>query len=202
MFRNKARSAVVLLLLLSVSVHAGAEQQRGEEKKTALLIIDVQDFYFPGGALPLENPEAASLNANKLLKKFRNEDRMVIHVGHIVSKEGAFHTNVKPLDGERVIMKDEVSAFNGTDLLQYLMEHDVEKLIICGMQTHMCVEAAVRAAHDLGFECILVGDACATRDLTYEDNAVSAKDVHNSTLSALNRTYAKVVDTETFLKKY
>jgi nicotinamidase-related amidase len=191
----------MLAVLVLVSAPAGAEQSQEAETKTALLIIDVQEFYFPGGALPLENPEAASLNTKKLLKKFRDEDKTVIHVGHIVSKEGAFHTDVKPLEGEKVIMKDEVSAFKGTDLLQYLKENRVERLVICGMQTHMCVEAAVRAAADLDFVCILVGDACATQDLKYDDSTISARDVHNSTLSSLSRTYARVVDTDPYLKE-
>jgi nicotinamidase-related amidase len=191
-----------LAVLLFAPVQVNAERPPEAEAITALLIIDVQEFYFPGGALPLAEPEAASLNANKLLQKFRDENKIVIHVGHIVSKEGAFHTDVKPREGEKIIMKDEVSAFNGTDLLQYLKENKVERLVICGMQTHMCVEAAVRAASDLGFDCVLVGDACATRVLKYKDNTVSAQDVHNSTLSSLNSAYADVVDTETFLKTY
>lgn len=202
MFFHIARSMVILVVLVFVSVQVDAEQPQEAEAKTALLIIDVQEFYFPGGALPLENPEAASLNTKKLLKKFRDENKTVIHVGHVVSKEGAFHPDVKPLEGEKVIMKDNVSAFNGTDLLRYLEDNEVEKLVICGMQTHMCVEAAVRSAADLDFECILVGDACATRALTYEDNTVAANDVHNSTLSSLNGTYATVVDTKTFLETY
>jgi nicotinamidase-related amidase len=67
------------------------------------------------------------------------------------------------------------------------------------MQTHMCLEAAARAAHDLGFEVTVIGDACATRDLRYGDRTVPAADVHASTLATLDRTYARVVDTETFL---
>jgi len=91
---------------------------------------------------------------------------------------------------------------NGTDLLLYLRENGVERLVVCGMMTHMCVEAAVRAAHDLGFECVLVSDACATRDLKYGDETVSAGDVHTSTLGTIDRSYATVVDTQTFLEKY
>jgi nicotinamidase-related amidase len=170
------------------------------EPKTALLIIDVQQFYFPDGTMPLENPEAASLNCRKLIEKFRNDNRMIVHVAHNASQGAEFHSDVKPRDGEKVVVKDEVSAFNGTDLLEYLRKNRVDKLVICGMQTHMCVEAAVRAAYDLGFECVLVHDACATRELTYGDNTVSAKDVHNSTLSSLDRTYATVVDTRTFIE--
>jgi nicotinamidase-related amidase len=57
----------------------------------------------------------------------------------------------------------------------------------------------VRAGYDLGFEIILIDDACATRDLTYGDATVKAADVHHSTLSSLDGTYAKVIDTESYL---
>ena len=77
-------------------------------------------------------------------------------------------------------MKDEVSAFNGTKLLKYLKKKGIKRLVIVGMQTHMCVEGAVRAAYDLGFECILVHDACATRPLTHGGKTVKAGDVHSS----------------------
>jgi nicotinamidase-related amidase len=194
---------VVLLVVLSMTTTlARAEPQEAAEAKTALIIIDVQEFYFPGGAVPLENPETASLNCKKLLQKFREINQMIIHVGHNVRSGGAFHADVKPLDGEKVVMKDEVSAFNGTDLTAYLQENEVTKLVICGMQTHMCVEGAVRAAYDLDFEVVLVGDACATRTLKFGDDAVAGADVHKSTLGTLDRTYATVVDTETFLKTY
>lgn len=193
-------AAVLLILLTGVLSFAHAQAPQKAEPKTALVIIDVQEFYFPGGFMPLADPETASGNCGKLLNKFRDGGNLVVHVGHNVSKQGAFHADVKPLDGEKVFIKDEVSAFNGTDLLPYLREHAVDRLVICGMQTHMCVEAAVRAAYDLGFECVLVGDACATRTLTYGDHTVDAADVHNSTLSSLDRTYATVVDTDTYVK--
>jgi nicotinamidase-related amidase len=196
------RLILLLIALVSLSVPTHAESPSKIDAGTALLVIDVQEFYFVGGAVPLDEPEAASRNVGKLLEKFRAENRMVVHIGHNVSKEEAFHADVMPEDGEKVFIKDEVSAFNGTDLLEYFRDNKIERLVICGMQTHMCVEAAVRAAYDLGFECILVGDACATRTLKFEDKSIEASEVHYSTLSSLNRTYATVVDTETFLKTY
>jgi len=150
--------------------------------------------------MPLDNPEAAAGNCKRLLEKFRADKRLVVHVGHNASKGASFHADVAPLDGEKVVMKSEVSAFNGTDLLQYLRDNKVERLVICGMQTHMCVEGAARAAYDLGFECILVRDACATRALTYGEKTIAAEDVHLSTLATLERNYAKVVDTDAFVK--
>ena len=197
-----ASTAVATLLVLgltALSLVAEPEDETASAPVTALLVIDVQEFYFPGGFLPLDNPEAASLNCKRIIEKFRSEKSLVVHVGHNTKKDNAFHPDVAPAEGERVFHKDEVSAFNGTGLLAYLRDNGVEKVVVCGMMTHMCVEAAVRAAHDLGFECVLVGDACATRDLDYGKNTVKAADVHASTLGTLEGSYATVVDTETFL---
>lgn len=192
---------IFFLTLPYIYLHS-LEKSDQHLKKTALLIIDVQDFYFPGGSLPLVNPEPASLNAQKMLKKFREKNLMVIHVRHNAKSGAGIHLNVMPVKGEKVISKDYANSFKGTDLLEYLNKHEVNRLVIVGMQTHMCVEAATRAACDLGFKCILVHDACATRALKFKDKVISAKDVHNSTLSTLSRTYAKVIDTKTFLEQY
>jgi nicotinamidase-related amidase len=192
----------VLLALVwsAISAYSQTNTVPNDDEKTALVVIDVQEFYFPGGAMPLDRPEAAAGNCKRLLVKFRADKRLVVHVGHNASKGASFHADVAPLDGEKVVMKSEVSAFNGTDLLQYLRDNKVERLVICGMQTHMCVEGAARAAYDLGFECILVRDACATRALTYGEKTIAAEDVHLSTLATLDRNYAKVVDTDAFVK--
>jgi nicotinamidase-related amidase len=101
-----------------------------------------------------------------------------------------------------VISKDQVNAFVETDLLSRLQADSVTQLVICGMQTHMCVEAAVRAAKDHGFSCLLVSDACATRALQYEEHIIPAKNVHYSTLQSLQGTYTKVYTTDALLKDF
>jgi nicotinamidase-related amidase len=188
-----------LCVLLAVTVIAADGGAGDPEPATALLIIDIQDFYFPGGAVPLVEPEAAAANAAKILAAFRDAGHPVIHVRHDVEDGGGIHATVAPIEGEKVFTKSEVSCFNGTEVLTYLRELGIKRLVLVGMQTHMCLEAATRAAYDLGFECIVVGDACATRDLTYGGTTVKAADVHASTLATLDRTYATVVDTATFL---
>jgi len=175
--------------------------ESNENPKTALLLIDIQNFYFPGGRLPLVNPEEASLKARKLLDRFREKDLIVIYVRHNSESGGEIHKNVKSLKTEKVISKNHANGFKDTDLLAYLKEHGVNRLVICGMMTHMCVEAATRAAHDYDFECIVVHDACATRSLKFQDREIPAEAVHYSTLASLSRYYARVVDTETFLKE-
>ncbi len=140
------------------------------------------------------------LNAQKLLTHFRETDQLVIHVRHNSKTGGEIHENVAPLETEKVISKNSVNSFKETDLLDFLKENEIKNLVIGGMMTHMCVEAAVRSASDFGFEVTLIQDACTTRALEFNDFEISAEAVHNSTLASLSGYYAKVTDTITFLE--
>ena len=171
-------------------------------QKTALLIVDIQEFYFPGGRMQLQNPELAGMNAGLLLDHFRSQALPVYHVRHNFEPGGDIHPYVKPMGNEPVISKDQVNAFNGTNLLELMLRDSVEQLVICGMQTHMCLEAAVRAAKDLGFSCLVASDACATRALQYEEHIIPAKSVHYSTLNTLQGSYARVLTTDAILMEF
>jgi nicotinamidase-related amidase len=189
--KRKLLSAVTALLISLISV--------AQNGKTALLLIDIQNFYFPGGKSELVEPVKAAENAAKILKEFRKEGMPVIHVRHNSEPGGEINKLVEPLQGEKIISKSAVNSFVGTDLLDYLRAENISTLVICGMQTHMCVEAAIRAASDLGFSCILIKDACTTKDLMFDDRVIKAKDVHYSTLSTL-RNYATIESTAQFLE--
>ena len=201
---NKPGSRFAILIVIPavifLFISSGLSQQ--EKKEMALIIIDVQQFYFPEGSSPLVNPEEASLNARKILHLFREKELPIVHVRHNARSGTEIHPNVAPLAGEKIISKDEANSFNGTELLMYLRENNITSLVICGMMTHMCVEATTRAAYDLGFECTVIQDACTTKDLKYGDAIVKAQDVHLSTLSTLSGTYATVIDAETWIKKF
>jgi nicotinamidase-related amidase len=184
-------TAILFLTIISLWAQSGHR---------ALLIIDIQDFYFPGGKLALVEPEKAAANAALLLKDFRNNNLLVIHVRHNSEPGGKINDIVKPLPSEKIVSKDEINCFLRTDLLDYLKTNKTDTLVICGMQTHMCVEAATRAASDYGFKCILVHDACTTKDLRFGDKIVKAEDVHYSTLSTL-KNYATIVSTKEYLGK-
>ena len=186
-------------LLLFIWVLCAGSMAYGQ--KSALLLIDIQDYYFPGGKLQLENPEMAGMNAGLILDHFRKRKIPIFHVRHNFEPGGNIHQYVKPIAGEPVISKDQVNAFIDTELLRMLQADSIEQLVICGMQTHMCVEAAVRAGHDLGFTCLLVTDACATRALQYEEHIIPAKNVHYSTIKTLQGSYARVLSTEDLIKE-
>lgn len=188
--------------LLSIFLMLICSQLFAQEQaaKTALIIIDIQDFYYPGGNSELYEPDKAGKNAQMVLQRFRDRNELVIHIRHNYEPGGNIHQDVAPISGEKVISKDHVNSFRDTDLLAYLHNNNISDLVLVGMQTHMCLEAATRAADDFGFHCTVVEDACTTKDLKFGDYTIMAEDVHYSTLSTL-RSYAKIVNTETFLKQ-
>ena len=178
---------------------------------TALILIDIQNDYFENGANPLVDSNNASLNAKQILDKFRADNAVIIHIQHIALRANAtfflpdtngcrLHHNVEPIDGEKIIVKHYPNSFRETALLDYLKNKNITDLVICGMMTHMCVDATVRAAKDFGFNCTVIGDACATRDLEINGAMVKALQVHNSFLAALSGFYANVITTGEYLK--
>ena len=177
---------------------------------TALLIIDVQNDYFEGGTMSLVGTDKASENIKSLLQKFRTAHQPVVYIQHIATRPDAtffvpntigaeIHANVKPLDDEKVIIKHYPNSFRETDLLDHLKSLDITNMVICGMMTHMCIDATTRAAKDLGFECTLIADACATKDLEINGQIVTAENVHNSFLAALNYFYSTVINTNEYI---
>ncbi len=170
----------------------------------ALILIDIQNDYFPGGAMEVVGAAAAADQAAKLLAAFRHRALRVIHIQHIAARAGAtfflpgtvgaeIHESVRPNQGEPVFQKHFPNSFRETPLLDYLREEGISQLLIAGMMTHMCIDTTTRAAADLGFSCALAHDACATRALSFNGVQVSAEHVQTSYLAALNGLFAKVM---------
>jgi len=174
--------------------------------KTALLVIDIQNDYFPGGKYPLVNPLDAAKKAYELLQCFREHGGNHIHIQHVSLEPDAsffikgdhgsdIHDSVAHFEGEPIVYKHEPNSFLNTNLLDLLKGWEIERIIITGMMTHMCVEATARAAVDLGFQVIVAEDACASRDLQYGDTTIPANLVHKSFLAALT-WYGKVMKSD------
>ena len=175
--------------------------------RTALLLIDIQNDYFPGGAMELAGADAAAGCAAQLLAAFRARGEPVVHVQHLSVRPGAtffrpgtpgveIHARVAPHAGERVITKNFPNAFRATPLEQVLRDAGVERLVVAGMMTHMCVDTSVRAAADLGFACTVAHDACATRSLAFGGREVDAASVQAAFMAALHGAFASVVTAE------
>jgi len=173
---------------------------------TALLVIDIQNDYFPGGKFPLVKPLEAAKNAYTLLQCFREHGGHHIHIQHISLEPDAsffikgdsgsdIHDSVAHFEGEPIVYKHEPNSFLNTNLLEILREWKTERLVITGMMTHMCVDATARAAVDLGFQVIVAEDACASRDLEHGGTTIPADLVHKSFLAALT-WYGKVMKSD------
>jgi nicotinamidase-related amidase len=174
---------------------------------SALILIDIQQDYFPHGRMELLGAVRASESAAKLLNHFRKTGRPVVHVQHISTRKEAtyfipgtdginFHNNVAPLDNEFTVVKHYPNSFRDTNLQDYLDSRGIKELVICGMMSHMCIDATVRAAFDRGYSCVVAHDACATRNLTFNGDTIEAPKVHGAFMAALGSVYAKMKASE------
>ena len=175
-----------------------------------LLIIDIQNDYFEGGKMELVNMDKATENAEKLLSYFRKNDLPIVFIQHLAIKPNAsffipgtfgaeIHESIRPVANETVIIKNLPNSFRNTNLHQHLQSLGSTDLVICGSMSHMCIDTTTRAAADLDYSCTLISDACATRDLVFNDQKVLAADVQTAYMAALNGTFAQVISTEQLL---
>lgn len=171
--------------------------------REALLIIDVQNDYFPGGTCELYYVYEAEKKIQSLIQESRTQNRPIIYIQHINPPEDTFFLEdtygceiserIKPLPDDKVIIKYYPNSFYKTELDSYLKEKDIKKLIVCGMMTHMCVDTTVRAAMDYGYEVDLVADGCATMDLEISGEVIPAQIVQKAFLASLKDVFAKIV---------
>lgn len=179
-------------------------------QKSALVLIDLQNDYFPGGSFELHESSAAVDKAKLALDHARKTGLPVIHVRHESTRPGstfflpgtdgaAIHPAVAPIAGETVVLKHFPNSFRETDLQERLTALGATHLVVAGMMTNMCVDATVRAAFDLGYTVTVLHDACAARQLAFEGTTIPAPQVHGAFLAALGMAYAQVVPTATFL---
>jgi len=172
--------------------------------KSGLLLVDIQNDYFAGGNMSLVGMQEAAGNAAKLLQEFRDRTFPVFHIRHIAKHPGAtffladthgaeIHATVAPHPDETVVEKNYPNSFRDTSLLDCLRDANIKDVVICGAMSHMCIDATTRAAFDFGFNCTVIEDACATRNLEYKGETLKAGDVHAAFMTALAAAYAKVI---------
>lgn len=178
--------------------------------KRAVVVVDIQNDYFPSGKFELVGIEKAAANAARVIGAAREKGDRVIHVQHVSTRPDApffapesegveINPVVAPRDGEAVVVKNFPNPFRGTDLKKVLDADGVEEVVVVGAMSHMCIDATARAASDYGYKTTVVQDACATRDLEFRGVTVPAASVHATMMSALGFAYATVTDTESYL---
>ena len=176
---------------------------------TGLILVDIQNDYFPGGLMELVGISEAGHKAAELLDTFRANNWPTFHIQHLSVHPGAsfflpdtdgamIHESIKPLADELVIQKHYPNSFRETILHQELQKRDIKKAVICGAMSHKCIDATTRAAFDFGFECTVIQDACATRNLEFGGNIIAAEQVHGAFMAALGSAYAQLMTVNEF----
>jgi nicotinamidase-related amidase len=178
--------------------------------KRGLVVVDLQNEYLPTGKLPLSGIEAAVANAIRVISDARNAGIPVFHVRHesdngnapifVKGSTGAeIQSAVAPDGDEPVIVKKHINAFRETDLKQQLDAADVQEVVVIGAMSHMCIDAVVRAAADMGYPVTVLHDACATLDLTFRGVTVPAAQAHAAMMAAFEFGYASVKSVDDYL---
>lgn len=175
------------------------------ETKTALIVIDVQQEYFaPTGKVVLPGGPAAAKKIAEALAWARQQKLPVIHVVHESRKPNApifapgspalaIHPAAQPAPGEPVVQKHLPGSFTGTKLEEILRQQGIERLVIAGFMTQMCVDTTTRQAAHLGFQVTVLSDATAAMAVKGPDGeAIPADQVHKTHLGSLSGFLAEV----------
>lgn len=172
---------------------------------TALVVIDAQQEYFaPLGKVVLPDGPAAVRRIASALTWARAEAMPIVHIVHESRKPGAaifvpgsdalaIHPEASAAPGEPVMTKHLPGSFTGTALEQFLRERGVERLIVTGFMTQMCVDTTARQAAHLGFGVIVLADATAAKAVKGPDGVeISADQVHRTHLGSLQGFLADI----------
>ena len=136
------------------------------------MIVDVQRGMFTLSS-PVHRGEEIVRRIAGLLDRTRAAGAPIVHIqhdggpGHVLAKGSAgwpHHPLVAPRDGEIIVEKRNSSAFHDTELHQRLGEAGIDRLVIAGMQTELCVDSACRGAKALNYRVALVTDGHTTFD--------------------------------------
>ncbi len=182
------------------------------QKRTALVLVDLQNDYFSEGRFELENTNQAAKQAKSLLTHFRAQALPVIHIQHIFEDENAsffcantqgveIEVSVKPIAREPIVIKHQIDSFIDTSLEQTLVELGIERLVIVGAMAQACVQTICRSATNKGYPCEVISDAIAAPKLGYGEFSFSGAELVAANLLSLSFGGAEIKSTQTWLNE-
>ncbi|MEE8436433.1 MAG: cysteine hydrolase family protein [bacterium] len=171
----------------------------------ALIVIDVQNEYFPGGVWALPDAEKALPNILRLIGRAREAGEPVVFIQHVApesspvfakgSSGAELHPEMPIAEGDKTLQKAHPSAFQDTGLNDWLQQAGMESLDVCGFMTQLCCDTTTRAAYEKGYKVRLFSDACAAREVSFNDAVIPHDVVHNTHLGTIAR-FAEVLPTD------
>jgi nicotinamidase-related amidase len=166
----------------------------------ALLVIDLQNDYFPGGKFPLWNTEAILSNLESAIEVASAKGIPIIHIQHVANPEqgiapffnkdtegAAIHRRIlEAAPDAPVVVKEFADSFVNTTLEDLLSRLGVDELLICGMMTQNCVTHTAISKSAEKYNVCILPDCCTTVD----------EMIHNIALHAVSTRIALVPSTE------
>ena len=180
------------------------------DMSTALLLVDTQKgvndtLYYGGKGGSRNNPDAEK-NILLLLSEWRKTQRKLAFTRHnsreknsplkLNLKSGQQLPGMEPHLNDIVVVKDVNSGFIGTSLELDLRRAGIQRLVVVGFFTNMCIETTVRMAGNMGFDTYLVHDACAAINRVGHDKTGYEPDlVHRMTVANLHGEFCTSIST-------
>lgn len=156
--------------------------------KTALLVIDLQNDYFPTGSFPLWNTATTLSNIKTAIEKAQQQNMTVIHIKHEADpsvgiapffNQGSEGVEIHPeiiaaAPQADVVIKHYADSFEQTDLEETLQKHGISELLICGMMTQNCVTHTAISKAAEKYQVSILMDCCTTVDEMIHNIALHA----------------------------
>lgn len=164
-----------------------------EKDKTALIVIDVQNFYWKE-----ETHEEYIERMKELLAYARSKGLFIIYVKHVWGDNPddiPFHIReeIKPFENEPIVIKRTPGSFFNTTLEVLLKNRGIENIIISGMKTNHCCDTTTREASARGYKTFVISDCVRTFDLKGIDgNIIPRETIQYVTLSIL-QGFAQII---------
>ncbi len=164
----------------------------------ALVIIDVQEGMFVHPDFQPHDGEGVVERIGGLIDRARAAGTPIVYVQHDgglgddleAGKPGfAYRAAIAPRPGDDVIVKRHGSVFKATDFDAKLKKAGIGHIVVCGMQSEYCIDAAIRGAVERGYAVTLVADAHST----FDSKVLKAPDIIAHENETLNGSYAIVL---------
>ena len=154
----------------------------------ALLVIDIQNDYFPNGAFPLHNAEKACQAALPLIMQAKSAGWLVVGIQHLNSRDAAFfaadtpgaelHPKIAAALGDApIITKHQADSFFATELAPLLEHHGVQNVYLLGMMTQHCITHTA-LSKQLPGQAFIYANACAAPSQFLHDLAIRGLSAH------------------------
>ncbi len=196
------KKCLSLAAACGMAAFSGCQNCAQTAPQTALVVIDLQNDYFPGGKFPLWNTENTMKNALTMISRAKEQGVPVILVKHVGSPKGAFLAEGSPgvelrpeilnaAPGAPIVIKKYADSFDSTELKATLDKLGVKKLLLCGMMTQNCVTHTAISPEAAAYEVEVVSDASTT----------VSEVIHKVALNALSRRVKLTTTAEAFTPK-